>query len=363
MSNLQVSTTYILTHMGLIFFLYPIDVIDSTNEAHWLPVLTGFMFHLLIIFVYLKGLRYFQGENIVTILLRKNKVVAWAVLLPVLLYLSWIIILAVRAFAEVLSIAFLSNTPLWILLLLLLIVPGFMTLHGRIGGLLRLSVMFSCLFVIPIVFVLATSFQNTDWHYLSPLWPGPRALHFLTHPSFYKSLFAYTGGFLLLGFLPSYTTYKPKAIFWGSLVLLPAFMIAVYIPVLTLGEESARQLQFPYLFIVDTISINWLMFDRVNVFLLLSLVAFCMFFIAVTMFQILEIIRLGIKDISPNFLVPLIITYSLIICLFIPDWKTVDLLFQWNTPLRIYVACVTPVLVLAIGWLHARKLKRELKNT
>jgi|GEM_PF-1023788 Spore germination protein. len=361
--NLQVSTTYIMTHLGLIFFLYPTDVIESTNEAHWVTVLFGFLFHLLIIFVYLKGLSYFQGQNIVHILMNKNKLAAWVVLLPVLLYLSWIIVLAVRAFAEVLSIAFLSNTPLWTLMLLLLIIPGFITFHGKIGGLLRLSVLFSFLFVLPVVFVMATSFQNVDWHYLFPLWTGHRSLIFLTHPSFYKSLFAYAGGFLLLGFLPSYAKFKPKAIYWGSLVLLPAYLISVYVPVLTLGEETASQLQFPYLFVVDTIAINWLMFDRINVFLLLSLVAFCMFFIAVTIWQILCIIRLGVKDISPNYLIPSIIMITFIICLCIPDWKTVDRLFQWNTALRIYVATVTPISIWTLGRLHAKKMKNELNNT
>ncbi|GLX70559.1 GerAB/ArcD/ProY family transporter [Paenibacillus glycanilyticus] len=361
--SLQVSTTYILTHLGLIFFLYPIDVIDSTNEAHWMPVMLGFLFHILIIAVYMKGLSYFKGQNIVSILLKKSKWLAWIVLLPALLYLLWIMVLAVRAFSEVLSIAILSNTPLWILMMLFLIVPGFMILHGQIGGLLRLSVLLSFLFVTPVIFVMATSFQNIDWHYLFPLWPGDKPLRFVTHFSFYKSLFAYTGGFLLLGFLPSYAEYKPKAIYWGSLLLLPAYLISVYIPVLTLGEETARQLQFPYLFIVDTVEINWLMFDRINVFLLLGLVAFGMFFISVTIWQIQCVIRLGMKDIQPNYLVPGIIALIFAVCLFIPDWQTTDQLFQKNTALRLYVAIVTPVFLLIVGWLHAKKSTYGLKKT
>ncbi|ACT01699.1 GerAB/ArcD/ProY family transporter [Paenibacillus sp. JDR-2] len=361
--NLQVSTTYIMTHLGLIFFLYPIDVIDSTNEAHWMPVLMGFLFHISVIFIYLKGLSYFKGQNIVNILMKKNKFLAWVVLFPALLYMSWIIVLAVRAFSEVLSIAILSNTPLWILMLLFLVVPGFMILHGQIGGLLRLSVLLSFLFVVPVVFVMATSFQNIDWHYFFPLWPGQGAFTFMAHSSFYKSLFAYTGGFLLLGFLPTYAEFKSRAIYLGSLILLPAYLIAVYVPLLTLGEETTRQLQFPYLFIVDTIEINWLMFDRINVFLLLSLVAFGMFFISVTIWQFLCVIRLGMKDISPNYLVPCLLVLVFIACVCIPDWKTTDKLFQWNTALRLYVAIATPISLFIIGWLHAKKSKIELKKT
>ncbi|WP_336773383.1 GerAB/ArcD/ProY family transporter [Paenibacillus sp. MMO-58] len=361
--NLQVSSTYIIMHMGLIFFLYPLDVIECANEAHWIPVLAGYLFHILMISIYLKGLSYFKGESIVSILMKKNKWLAWLALLPLLIYLMWIIVLCIRALAEVISIAFLSNTPLWILMLLLLAISGYMTLHGKIGGLLRLSVLFSVLFAVPMVFVLVSSFQNVDWHYLFPIWPETNALTFLGHPAFYKSLFAYTGGFLMLGFLPPTAAFKPKSIFWASLILLPVYLISVYIPVLKLGEETARQLQFPYIFAVDTVEINWLMFERVNVFLLLTIVAFCMLFVAVTIWQIICIFQQGIKELSSNVLIPSVICITYITCLTIPDWKEVDSFFQWNTGLRLYVAITTPSILLCLGWLHASKMKPGLKSS
>lgn len=360
--NLQVSTTYVLSHLGLIFFVYPIDVIEITSQAHWLPVLFGFVFHLLIIMIYLKGLSYFKGQNIVDILMKTNKFVAWCILIPALLYMAWLAVLSVRGFAEVVSIAILSDTPLWVLILLLLVIPGFITSQGMIGGILRLSVLLSALFVIPVVFVIATSFQNADWHYLFPLWPDSGAMTFLLKPHFNMSLFAYSGAFLMFGFLPSFAKFKPKAIYWGSLVLLPAYLISVYVPVLTLGEQTARQLQFPYLFVVDTVEINWLMFERINVFLLLSLIAFFMFYISLLIWQILCVIQLGIKDISSNYLVPIIILPILIGCLFIPDWKTAGQLLQWSMGFQLFIVIVIPGYLLTIGWLHAKKSKVELNN-
>ncbi|NIK71747.1 GerAB/ArcD/ProY family transporter [Paenibacillus sp. BK720] len=361
--SLQVSSTYIIMHMGLIFFLYPLDVIECANEAHWIPVLAGYLFHILMIYIYLKGLSYFKGESIVNILMKKNRWLAWLALLPMLIYLMWIIVLCIRSLAEVISIAFLSNTPLWILMLLMLAISGYMTIHGKIGGLLRLSVLFIVLFIGPMFFVLVSSFQNVDWHYLFPIWPATNALTFLSHPSFYKSLFAYTGGFLMLGFLPPKAAFTPKSIFWSSLLLLPIYLVSVYIPVLKLGEETARRLQFPYIFAVDTVEINWLMFERINVFLLLSIVAFCMLFVAVTIWQVICIFQQSIKNISSNILIPTIIFITFITCLTIPDWKEVDSFFQWNTGLRLYVAITTPSLLLCLGLLHARKMRLRLKSS
>lgn len=360
--NLQVSTAYILVHLAQIFFIYPIDIMESTDQVHWLPVLFGSLFNLIMISIYLKGLSYFKDQNIIEILMKKNKFLAWFFFLHALLYLGSMIILTVRGFAEVISITVLSNTPIWVLILLFLTIPGYIVLQGMIGGILRLSVLISALFVVPVIFVILASFQNVDWHYLLPLWTGFSDFKFVTNPSFYMSLFACSGGFLMIGFLPSFTKFKPKAIYWGALALLPAYLISVYVPILTFGEQTARQLQFPYIFVVDTIEINWLMFERINVFLLLGLVAFCMFFISVSLWQILCIIQQGVRNINSNYLIPIILIPLYICCLYIPDWDTSIQLLQWSMAFRLYVMVTTPVYLLIIGWLHAKKLKVELSN-
>lgn len=227
---------YILTHLGLIFFMYPTFVIESTRQSHWMPILTAFAFHLLIVFIYLKGISYFEGENLATIMIAKNPILAWITLFPVMLYLVGVIILGVRANAEIVSIVCLANTPLWMLLLILLVIPAYMVISGGVKGLLRLTQLLSFLFAIPCLFVFGASFQNIDWRYLFPLLPTRESFDYLANPSFYSSMFAFTGVFLLLGFFPSFAKVKLKSIFIGSLALLPMYLIAVYVPILTLGE-------------------------------------------------------------------------------------------------------------------------------
>ncbi|NBD24075.1 GerAB/ArcD/ProY family transporter [Paenibacillus glycinis] len=362
LKNLQVPIVFIITHMGLIFFLYPTDLIASSKETQWVPIFTGFLFQLAIMAVYLKGIRLFGNENIIHVLMKKSRWLAWATLLPVLLHLGIIAVLTVRIYAEIISIIFLSNTPLWILMCLLITIPTYIVMHGGVRGLMRTGLLLSLLFLISILFVLAYAFQNIDPRYALPLLPDdPKDFSFFVHPSYYKCLFAFSGCFLFLGFVPPYVAYKPKTVFIASLLLLPLFLMAVYIPILTLGEETARQLEFPFIFTIDTIEIDWLMFDRVTMFLVLSLLAFIMLFISLVFWLLTNIFRHSIKDLKPKILVPLVSVLTFGVCLFIPDLETTEEFLQWETILLGYVSIVTPLVVLFAGRHHFKQMKREIK--
>lgn len=121
------------------------------------------------------------------------------------------------------------------------------------------------------------------------------------------------------------------------------------------------QLQYPFLFTVDTLEIDWLMFDRITVFLLLSLTGFSMLFIAFTIWQIEYTIRSSIKKLNSTLIVSAVIVIAYAVCLSIPDWKLVDLFFQWNSYLRFYVSIVTPAIIYTLGRMHQKRIKRELK--
>ncbi|MDR6549606.1 GerAB/ArcD/ProY family transporter [Paenibacillus qinlingensis] len=362
MKNVQVAVIYILTHLGLIFFAYPTDIIASTKEAHWIPVTLGFIIHVIVIYTYLKGLSYFKNQNILQILSNKNKVIVWLTLFPGLLYLFLVIVITIRAYAEIISIVFLADTPIWILMCVLLGIPVFMVIHGGVRALLRVGLLLAVLFLPPMLFVMISTFQNIDLHYLFPLIPSSRTdlFAFLTHFSFYKSLFAFAGGFLFLGFIPSYITFKPKTIYISSIILLLFFLLSVYIPILTLGEETAKQLAFPFIFTIDTIEINWLMFDRITIFFLLSQIAFVILFVAMTLWQIACLMRCRVKKMKYPYLLTAIAIVVLLVCLFIPDWESVELLLQWNSILRFYVALVVPIVIFFFGYRYHQTSQRKL---
>ncbi|MDF2836516.1 MAG: hypothetical protein K0Q63_2156, partial [Paenibacillus sp.] len=39
----QVATLYILVHVGVIFYLYPSNLLETMESGHWVAVLVGFL--------------------------------------------------------------------------------------------------------------------------------------------------------------------------------------------------------------------------------------------------------------------------------------------------------------------------------
>ncbi|MBM6994518.1 GerAB/ArcD/ProY family transporter [Paenibacillus sp. DXFW5] len=351
--SLQVVLVHILTHIGLIFFIFPTNIIDSTESAQWIPILLGFLLHWILISLYTKGLSQFESQNLLDIYSQFGKPVAVIFLLPLFIYMFMVISVTIRAYAETISLVFLSNTPLWAIMLLTLLISAYITSLG-VQALFRTGVLMALIFFPLIVFVLCMSFQNVDWHYIFPLWNS--RFSFLTDPDYLESSFAFFGGFMYLGFIQPKVLYNRKKVIWGSLLLLPFFLIAVYIPVLTFGENTTSQYHFPFIVAVDTIDITWLMFDRITMFFLLCTVTFVMLFTALTAWVNVEILRRCLpKSIRTSYIVIGLTLLTFIMGINIPDWQDVDLLFGLNAWMRLYVYLTIPSSIFILGWISRRK--------
>jgi spore germination protein (amino acid permease) len=344
--SLQVVLIYLLTHLGLIFFLYPGNIIASTDEGHWIPIMLGVLLHFIIIAVYMKGLSFFPNKDLITIYLGIGKGVAVIFLLPITLYFLMVNIITVRAYSEIISIVFLSKTPLWAVMFLLLFISTYLAASG-IEAISRTGVLLACLFLPLIIFIMCTSFQNVDWHYLFPI--VDKQFSFLTDFSYYKSLFAIGGGFLFLGFVQPYLPYRRKKVLIAAIALIPCFILSVYIPILTFGQATASTFLFPFVMAMDTVNLNWLMFDRVTIFFLLSLITFIMLFISLVLWKTTRILNACLPSIRPIYLVLMLSSFIFIICLMIPNWKDVERLFAWNTWLRLYILSAVPISVFIFG--------------
>ncbi|MDU4696369.1 MULTISPECIES: GerAB/ArcD/ProY family transporter [Paenibacillus] len=349
----QVVSVHLLIHIGLIFFIFPTNIIDSTRAAHWIPILLGFLVHWVLISVYTKGLSRFEGENLIDIYLRYGKPVAVIFLLPLFVYMFMVTSVTIRAYAETISLVFLSNTPLWAVMLLTLSISAFLTSLG-VQVIFRTSVLMAFIFIPLITFVLCMAFQNVDWHYIFPLWSND--FSFLTDPDYLESSFAFFGGFMYLGFISTKVRYNRKKVIWGSLALFPFFLIAVYIPVLTFGEDTASKYHFPFIVAVDTIDITWLMFDRITIFFLLCTVTFVMLFTALTSWVITEILRRCIpKTFRTSYIVIGLTLLTFLAGINIPDWRDVDFLFGVNAWVRLYIYLTIPSSVYILGRVSRRK--------
>jgi spore germination protein (amino acid permease) len=344
--SLQVVVIYILTHLGLIFFIYPRSIIASTDEGHWIPITIGVFLHFIIIALYMKGLSYFPNKDLITIYLGIGKGVAFIFLLPVTLYLLMVNIITVRAYSEMITIVFLSKTPLWAIMSLLLFVSTYLAAKG-VEAIFRTGVLLASIFLPLIIFILCVSFQNVDWHYVFPIMD--KQFSFFKESSYFNSFFAVGGGFLFLGFVQPYLSYQRKKILIAAIALIPCFIFSVYIPILTFGQATASTFLFPFVVAVDTVNLNWLMFDRVTIFFLLSLIIFIMLFISLALWKTVRILNACFPSIKPIYLVITLSLFIFIICLMTPNWKDVERLFAWNTFLRFYVMFAVPISVYYFG--------------
>ncbi|KKI89433.1 hypothetical protein WQ54_26565 [Bacillus sp. SA1-12] len=350
----HVMLIYILSHLGLIFFMYPSNVVDSTSQGHWLPIVLGIIVHFIFLSIYIKGLSFFPKKDIITIYSSIGKWASALFVVPVLLYFIMIIFITARAYSEIITIVFLSNTPLWAILLLLLSISTYLSVNG-VEVIFRTGLLLAILFLPIIIVIFFTSFQNVDWRYTIPF---DSNFQFLKKRTYYESFFAFTGGFLFLGFVQPYFSYKRGSVLVAAIILIPFFVFSVYIPVLTFGQATASTMFLPYVVVVDAIDINWLMFDRVTMFFLLSLIAFIMIFLSLIMWTASRIINNYLPSIKPVYL-----AIFLSICIFfssvmITSWKDVEQLFWWNTFLRFYVLIAVPVSIYFFG----RRLKRKDKH-
>ncbi|USK31199.1 spore germination protein (plasmid) [Bacillus sp. CMF21] len=353
--SLCVVLMYILIHLGLIFFLYPGNIIESTDAGHWIPISIGVSIHFIVIFLYMKGLSYFPNEDIITIFLRAGKGIAIVFLVPVALYFLVINIITIRAYSEVVTIVFLSKTPLWAVMALLLSISSYLTIKG-VEAIFRTGVLLALLFLPLIFFILVVSFQNVDWYYVYPIWN--KQFSFITKPSYLNSFFAVGGGFLFLGFVQPFFSYQRKKILLAAIVIIPCFFISVYIPILTFGQATASKFLLPFVMAIDGINLNWLMFDRVTMFFLMSLITFIMLFISLVLWKMVRIVHTCIPSIKPHYLVIALSGLIYIICLSIPNWNDIERLFIWNTFLRFYVMSAVPISILYLG-IRSRKERQN----
>ncbi|WP_214629114.1 GerAB/ArcD/ProY family transporter [Paenibacillus agaridevorans] len=350
----QVANLYILTHIGVIFFLYPDNMIQAMEVSHWIGILTGFLLHILVVWSYMKGLSLFDRRNVVDIFLDAGKWIAVLLLAPVFVYLLAVIVISIRSYGEMITIIFLSSTPLWATMLLTAILAAYLALQG-IEAILRTGLLLLVLCMPPTLFVLVSSFQHVDWHYVIPLFEGGAfRWSFVYNRSFLMGLLAVGGSFLFLGFVQPEVAFNQRYIRYASFLLLPLYGIAVYVPLLTFGHSTASRLMFPFIFVTDIVEVNWLMFERTSLFFTMSMIAFVLLFISLMLWNAAYLVQRVIA-VRTWPIVLAIAFVLLIICISIDDWEQLEKLIWWNTFLRLYVMFVIPGVTLAMGLLHKRK--------
>ncbi|MCM3257368.1 spore germination protein [Paenibacillus lautus] len=358
----QATILYVVCHMGLIFFLYPSDMFSGMDMGHWIGISISYALHAAALYMYIKGLKWAAQRNVVDMFRSTGKYLAWILLLPAFFYFGIAIIVTLRAYSEMLTLVFLSSTPLWAVQLLLIAIGLLMAWQGM-PSMARTSVLLVVLFMFPILFVLCLGFQNVDWYYLLPLIDREQSLHFIAKPDFLVSLFVYAGGSFFLGLLPPSIHISLKKMMLGCLLLLPMFFLSVYLPLLTFGQSTAELYQFPMLMTIDTVNITWLLFDRITIFFLLSLMAFALLYLGVTLWVLATLAQKAVPNVPSVYLLIALTAGLFAISLAIPNWNSLKNLQVWIIPLRMYIFLVLPLITFLIGWRHKHKANRATEVT
>ena len=348
---------YFLSHLGLIFFMYPTEIIASTGEGHWIPIMIGVIAHFIILIIYLKGLDFFPNQNLISIYLHGiGKGGSALFLLPAALYVFILTIITIRANAEIINIILLSKTPIWSIMALLIIIAAYLAAQG-VEAIFRTGVLLTFLFLPLVLCVLLFSFQNVDWHYIFPLIDVQ--FSFISDINFLKSFFAFSGGLLFLGFVQPHLHYQRKNVLLAAIFLIPFFLLSVYIPLLTFGRATASTFFLPFVIALDAVNINWLMFDRVTLFFLMSLITFIILYLSLVIWKMVKIVNVYIPLKNSVYLLVVLSAMIYVICLLIPNWEDVETIFTWNTFFRFYIMGVIPLSVYILGIRFRRKSQNE----
>lgn len=346
---------FVIVHMSLLFFVYPEKIIESTRTGHWEAILVSVLFEFCVLLIYIKGLMWFPGQDLTDIFHESvGKWVSRILLSPLVLYFFMSIFLLARSHAELLTIVFLPKTPIWALLLLL-IIPLYAAWKG-IHTIYRSSVLYFILFVPVICLALLSSFGN--FHYPNAFPLLNTRPDFFMKPSFYSSLFAYSG-FLYLGmvnFFVKTPTGKWQPLFTAFFSLIPFYVLSVYIPLLTFGQEAATKFRFPLILTLDTVDIESLIFNRVTMFYVISTLMFVVIYIALLIWASVRIIKKMFIPMNEKYLAILLTFAAYTAGLLVPGWNWVDTFIWWDTSLRLYCMIAIPV---AVFWMAQRKRRHQ----
>ncbi|CAM3891085.1 GerAB/ArcD/ProY family transporter [Mesobacillus thioparans] len=343
--TIQVVFVYWLINIGLLFFVYPEKIISSTDSGHWIPISIEIIIHLFALGLFLKGLSLSQNTDIITIYMSLGRKVSLIFSLPLTIYLMDALVLTSRAYAEITTIVFLANTPIWSITALLLSIPTYLAIKG-IHTIFRTGMLIAIFFLPVSLIMMFVSFQNADIYQMFPI---SNSFEFIRSTSFYSSFFSIIVGFLFLGFIQPYVKFKEKKMFFSALFLIPIFFLSVYVPILALGQETSKRLLFPFVVQLDSIEISWFFFDRVTMFFMLFLYTYILLFFALLLWSIARICNQYFSKIRiPTFVIGISIS-AFGIALLIPGWDWINKLLWWGTPLRIYNIVIVPLSIFLLG--------------
>jgi hypothetical protein len=261
-----------------------------------------------------------------------------------------------RSHAEMVTVVFLPKTPIWAILLVMLGIPLQASLHG-FKAILRGTVILMVVVMPLIIFSLATCFQKTNLNFIFPMDVDPL---FWRKEGFLTGLLAHSA-FLFLGMTSANSDFSSarvrRMLYIAMGALLPFFFVAIYIPLMIFAPGTIARFPYPLPSALDTVNLEWLIVDRITMFYVVSTLSFIFIYTSILVWMIASMLGKLYVPFSKKVLSWAIAFAAYVVCVWIPDWETIERLIFLDTPLRLYSIGFIPLLIYVIGMTKGRRIR------
>lgn len=349
--QIQIIAVFIIVYLSYGYLLYPSIIYSLTDTTHWLVVLSQGLLQLILIWLYIQGLKRFPNCTLLDIYSKMGKWMTALLLFPFALNLIALITCSVRMHTETILSIFLPRTPYWSILLLLLFISAYTALKG-FDTILRSAIFMVVLILFIILLNTFSSFVNYDVANIAS--DKHISTAFLLNPKF-LTLIGFSS-FLFLGFIrdDKPLTFPPFMIASiGTTVILLSF---IYMPLLIFGQETVVTMPHPLLEASDSINIGWFVFNRQTMFLGITLIGFVILASAVMLWMIGQIMQslLPKSKKTDSFWVIIFTTFSLIAALLLPNQAVAEKYFLWGVGIQAFFMTIIPLTIVTYGFVSKR---------
>ncbi|MCY9659320.1 GerAB/ArcD/ProY family transporter [Paenibacillus chondroitinus] len=349
-SRLQIGLVFIIIHMGFGYLQYPSLIYKLTKTGHWGVVLSYGLLLLSLMMICKKGLDYFPEKDLIDVYLKMGRWVAFLFLIPYALNITALVAMSFRHHAEVIASIFLIRTPIWAIILLLLVISTYTAIKG-LETILRSSVIIFLIVNILVAFVIITSFVNFDFRNALPI--RPPSLHFATNINF-----LYLMGFssLFLGFIPSKTNLTYRQLFGALAYVICFYLAVVYISLFIFGTETVDSIFFPAKEAADSVDMNWFVFNQQTMFFGLSMVGFTIILNGVMLWMILQIIQklFNLQSKKASYWICAFSLTAFLFAISVPNLALIEKCALWSAGANAVLMVIIPFTILIYGVLAGK---------
>lgn len=362
LSNIQAAMLAItsLTIMGHLIVLT--IIFDQSRQNGWIAAIVGTILGLIGILSLVKLSQVFPGLTLIEILFKHFSWPGKVIGVLYLVYFFIMVVLATRLFAEAYK-TIMNDTPSLAFVAVILLLAAFLVYLG-LETLGRVNqIMLPVLVIIAIALVFMTMGENKDYTNLLPIMGNgikPVAIGSL-------SVMGWFGEFVIMGMVLPYVQRPKKLVQSGvgvAVVTLIFFLGPITGPIALFGAEQAAQLVFPTFAEVRYIAAGEVInrFDTIAVLFwtigLMVRISLFFYGLSLGMAQALKL----------NTYRPLVIPLAWLIgvasILFAKNYTELNqFLFESYVPLNILMGAALPLVLLILGLVKVKKMKRQKGST